>query len=102
MNLLPAIAHAFGVDPAVLQRKVDAYESRECRLCESTGKVGAVPCPLCGDRLTLIERRHEEAGRGDADKDWLIEQVKRLRSELSAVEAALAEALNSGRGVYQP
>ncbi len=38
------------------------------------------------DRLALIEARWREAGCGDADKAWLIEEVKRLRAGILRVE----------------
>lgn len=34
---------------------------------------------MSADRLALIKARHAEAGAGDADKTWLIEEVERLR-----------------------
>ena len=120
MNLLPVLARAFGVDPTRFEALVAAYESPGCRLCEDTGKVGATPCPLC-DRLALIERRHVEAGCGDADKGWLLAECKRLRGEVqgrdkhieelcrihrdtidAATNPGLDEALNSGDGSYRP
>ena len=45
-------------------------------------KAGDPPIPQ-PDRLELIRRRHEEAGRGDGDKGWLIEEVKRLRRAIA-------------------
>ncbi len=113
MNMIPVLARAFGVDPVCLQRAVEEYEnpnSGDCLLCHGTGTAIPTsyrgpfgPCPLCRDRLALIKRRHEEAGRGDADKQWLIEEVERLRIERrGVVAAALDEALNSGDGVYRP
>lgn len=78
MNLLPALAHAFGVDPDRLEAIVEAYESP--------------------DRLALIEARWRERGCPDGDFAWLLAECKRLRK----VEAGLDEALNSGDGVYRP
>lgn len=37
------------------------------------------------DRLTLIEARYNEQGRGDGDKDYLIAEVKRLRGVLGEI-----------------
>ncbi len=109
MNMISVLAHAFGVDPVCLQRAVEEHENPSCRLCNGTGNMipdnyrgPAQPCPVCRDRLSLIKRRHEEAGRGDADKQWLIEEVERLRASAGAGLAFLDEALNSGDGVYRP
>jgi len=65
MNMIRALANAFGVDPAVLERLVEAYENP--------------------DRLALVEARWQEAGCGDADKRWLIDEVKRLRKVVVAL-----------------
>ena len=55
------------------------------------------------DRLGLIEARWREAGCGDAEKGWLIEEVKRLRRrELGEAFAALDEVLTAGDGMYRP
>ena len=72
------------------------------------------------DRLSQIKARHAEAGGGDADKQWLIEQVENLRAKLKEYEdftaafrqayepgsntaqAVLDEALNTGNGSYKP
>jgi len=40
------------------------------------------------DHLDLIESRWREAGCGDGDKGWLIEEVKRLNRALEAIETA--------------
>ncbi len=39
------------------------------------------------DRLELIEARWREAGCGDADKAWLIEEVKRLQVTMRKLAA---------------
>ena len=82
MNMLPALAHAFGVEPAILERLVEAYENP--------------------DRLALIEARWHERGCPDGDFAWLLAEVKRLRADLAAIEGSMAEAGNSGKGVYKP
>lgn len=87
MNLLPALAHAFGVDADRLEAIVAAYESP------------GIILPPAGDRLTLIEARWRERGCPDGDFAWLLAECKRLRAE---VAATLDEALNSGDGVYRP
>jgi hypothetical protein len=69
MNMLPALAHAFGVEPATLERLVEAYENP--------------------DRLPLVEARWREAGCGDADKGWLIEEVKAKRDAEPAIRQFL-------------
>lgn len=38
------------------------------------------------DRLTLIEARYDEQGRPDGDKEWLIQEVKRLREQQADYE----------------
>jgi len=65
MNMLPALAQAFGVEPAALERLVDAYENP--------------------DRLALVEARWREAGCGDADKGWLIEELRRRAAAVELV-----------------
>ena len=66
------------------------------------------------DRLALIKARHAEAGGGDGDLAWLVAEVERLRADIQTalihhdkgdiedVASVLDEALNSGKGVYQP
>lgn len=41
------------------------------------------------DRLALVEARWQEAGCGDADKRWLIDEIKRLRGAEPAVRRFL-------------
>jgi hypothetical protein len=44
------------------------------------------------DRLALIRSRHAEAGGGDADKEWLMAEVERLRNTLGLCRVQLSKA----------
>lgn len=45
------------------------------------------------DRLDLIESRWREAGCGDADKAWLLEECKRLRNVNIQTRLLIAESM---------
>ncbi len=60
------------------------------------------------DRLALIEARWREAGCGDADKAWLIEEVKRLRAALALLalvgdfETLMSSAIHTAPATEPP
>lgn len=77
--MIPALAHAFGVDPDVLERLVEAYENP--------------------DRLALVEARWQEAGAGNADKGWLIADGRTGRRSMNSKIPMSWEIAKGGRSV---